>query len=153
MDTRGRNTWHTQQNPDITPPSRKAPVTVPPGRGGALEVPQDRHGQDHRTGTSRAEQMTEVRAELGALEAMAVQGAQEAMAGGLLWQWPRPSAKPLQPEPFYPHPTNFPGEVRGYQEPSGARQTEQYRTGQDSPPGPDRQDKTSHRNRKLSWAS
>ncbi len=32
-------------------------------------------------------------------------------------------------------PPNFPGEVRGYQEPSGARQTGQYMTGQDSPPG------------------
>ncbi len=41
---------------------------------GALEAPQDRHGQEHRTGTSRAEQTT---------EAIAVQGAQEAMAGGL----------------------------------------------------------------------
>ncbi len=38
---------------------------------GALEAPQDRHGQDHRTGTSRAEQITEAMAELGALEAMA----------------------------------------------------------------------------------
>ncbi len=46
----------------------------------ALEAPQNRHGQDHRTGTSRAEQMMEAMAELGALEAMAVQGAQEAMA-------------------------------------------------------------------------
>ncbi len=96
---------------------------------GALEAPQNRHGQDHRTGTSRAEQMTEAMAELGALaamaelgaleamaeqgaleamaeqgaqEAMAEQGAQEAMAGGLSWPWPRPSAMPLQPEPFYP---------------------------------------------------
>ncbi len=43
------------------------------------------------------------------------------------WPWPRPSAWPLQPEPFYPQ-KNFPGEVRGYQEPSGARQT-----GQDIP--------------------
>ncbi len=78
---------------------------------GALEAPQDRHRQDHRTGTSRAEQMTEAMAELGALEAMAelgaleamaVQGALEAMGGGLSWPWPRPSARPLQPEPFYP---------------------------------------------------
>ncbi len=113
-------------------------VTVPPGRGGggALEAPQDRHGQDHRTGTSRSEQMTEAMAELGALEAMAELGALEAMAGGLSWPWPRPSARPLQPEPFYP-PQDFPGEVRGYQEPSGARQTGQYmnRTGTGSPPG------------------
>ncbi len=67
-----------------------------------------------------------------------VQGAQEAMAGGLSWPWPRPSARPLQPEPFYlpPQKKNFPGEVRGYQEPSGARQTGQDRnrtgTGQPS---------------------
>ncbi len=56
---------------------------------GALEAPQDKHGQEHRTGTSRAEQTMETMAqlgaleamaELGALEAMAVQGAQEAMA-------------------------------------------------------------------------
>ncbi len=47
---------------------------------GALEAPQDKHGQEHRTGTSRAEQTTEAMAVLGALEAMAVQGAQEAMA-------------------------------------------------------------------------
>ncbi len=92
---------------------------------GALEAPQDKHGQEHRTGTSRAEQTTEVMAELGALEAMAelgaleamaVQGAQEAMAelgaqeamaGGHSWPCPRPSARPLQPEPFYP-PKKFP---------------------------------------------
>ncbi len=48
---------------------------------GALEAPQDRHGQDHRTGTSRAEQITEAMAELGALEAMVVLGAPKAMAG------------------------------------------------------------------------
>ncbi len=37
----------------------------------ALEAPQDKHGQEHRTGTSRAEQTTEAMAELGAQEAMA----------------------------------------------------------------------------------
>ncbi len=125
---------------------------------GTLEAPQDRHGQDHRTGTSRAEQITEAMAKLGALEAMeelgapeamaelgaqeamVVQGAQEAMAGGLSWPWPRPSARPLQPEPFYPPKKNFPGEVRGYQEPSEARQKGQDRN------------RTAHRNRKPSWA-
>ncbi len=34
---------------------------------------------------------------------------------------------PTAGTPFTP-PQNFPGEVRGYQEPSGARHTEQYRT-------------------------
>ncbi len=76
-------------------------VTVPPGRGvGALEAPQDRHGQEHRTGTSRAEQTTEAMAELGALEAMVVQGAQEAMADhlrglGLGPLGPAPTARTL----------------------------------------------------------
>ncbi len=60
---------------------------------------------------------------------------------------------PLQPEPFYPPNKNFPGDVRGHQEPSGAGHTEQYKTRQESPPGPDRQDRTSHRNRKPSRAS
>ncbi len=49
-------------------------------------------------------------------------------------------------------PKNFPGEVRGYQEPSGAKQTRQYKTRQERPPGPDRQDRTAHRNQKPSWA-
>ncbi len=64
-------------------------------------------------------------AELGALEAMTVQGAQEAMAGGLSWPWPRPGHSSRNPST---PPKKFPGEVRGYQEPSGARQTGQYRT-------------------------
>ncbi len=101
---------------------------------GALEATQDRHGQEHRTATSRVEQTKEAMAELGALEAMTVQGAQEAMAGGPCGH----GLGPLQPEPFLP-PKKFPGEVRGYQELSGARQTG---TGHDSPPGLNRQDKT-----------
>ncbi len=142
---------------------------------GALEAPQDKHGQEHRTGTSRWNRQTGTMAELGALEAMAVQGAQEAMvelgaleamaelgaleamaelgaleamADGLRGPWPRsprpgpaPTAGTLLP------PKNFPGEVRGYQEPSGARHTEH-----DKAPGPDKQDRTSHRNQKPSWA-
>ncbi len=64
----------------------------------------------------------------GAQEATVVQGAQEAMAGG-------PCGRGLGP--LGPAPTagklstpkkNFPGEVRGYQEPSGAGHTEQDRT-------------------------
>ncbi len=64
-----------------------------------------------------------------------------------------PSAQPLQPELLLPPQKKFPGEVRGYQEPSGARQTRQYKTRQEHPPGPDRQDRTAHRNRKPSRAS
>ncbi len=90
---------------------------------------------------------------------------------------------PLGPAPttgtLLPPKKKFPGEVRGYQEPSGARHTGQYMdsppglntqeqdrtgqtsgakqtgTGQDSPPGLNRQgqDRTAHRNRKQSRAS
>ncbi len=110
-------------------------VTVPPGRGvDALEAPQDRHGQEHRTGTSRAEQTKEAMAkqgaqetmaELGALETMAELGALEDMAelGALASV---PSARPLQPEPFYP-PLKISMVQLG-----GIR----------SPPGLNRQDKT-----------
>ncbi len=49
-----------------------------------------------------------------------------------LWPWPRfPRPGPYSRNPFTP-PKNFPGEVRGYKEPSGAKQTGQY---MDSPPG------------------
>ncbi len=88
----------------------------------------------------------EAMAEQGAQEAMAVQGAQEAMAElgaqeamadrlrglGLSPLGPAPTARPLLPPP----PQDFPGEVRGYQEPSGARhrQTGQP-TGTGSPHG------------------
>ncbi len=43
---------------------------------GALEAPQDKHGR----GPPERNRQTGTMAELGALEAMAVQGAQEAMA-------------------------------------------------------------------------
>ncbi len=63
------------------------------------------------------------------------------MAGGLSWPWPHPSARPLQQNPSTP-PPQFPGEVRGYQEPSGARHRHRTgqpsgakHTGQNSPPG------------------
>ncbi len=76
-------------------------------------------------------------AELGALEAMAVQGAQEAMADGLRGL----GLGPLGPAPtagtHTTPPKNFPGEVRGYQ----------------SPPGLNRQDRTAYRNRKPSRTS
>ncbi len=64
---------------------------------------------------------------------------------------PRPghsSRNPSTPPP----PQTFHGVARGYQEPSGARQTGQYMTRQENPPGPDKQDRTSHRNQKPSWA-
>ncbi len=92
-------------------------------------------------------------AELGALEAMAELGALEAMADGLRGL----GLGPLGPAPtagtLTTPPKNFPGEVRGYQEPSGAKQSRQYKTRQERPPGPDRQDRTAHRNRKPSRTS
>ncbi len=67
--------------------------------------------------------------------------------------WPRsPRPGPYSWNSYYPPKKNFPGEVRGYQEPSGAKQTRQYKTRQERPPGPDRQDRTAHRNQKPSWA-
>ncbi len=63
-----------------------------------------------------------------------------------------PSARPLQPEPFYPPKKNSLGKLGGIRYPSGAKQTGQYKTQQESPPGPDKQDRTAHRNRKPSWA-
>ncbi len=72
----------------------------------------------------------------GALEAMALQGAQEAMAGHL-------PAVPTAGTLSTPPKKKFPVVFRGYQEPSGAKQTGQDRnrtgtgqpTGTESPPG------------------
>ncbi len=113
----------------------------------ALEAPQDKHGQEHRTGTSRAEQ-TDKGGHGGAGSSGGHGGAGSSGGHGVargsgghgsagssgghgrwsLWPWPRsPRPGPYSRNPFYP-PKNFPGEVRGYQEPSGARHTEQYMT-------------------------
>ncbi len=82
-------------------------------------------------------------AELGALEAIAELGALEAMADGLCGR----GLGPLGPAPtagtLLPPKKNVPGEVRGYQEPSGARHRQDSTKRQESPPGPDRQDRTS----------
>ncbi len=101
---------------------------------GALEAPQDRHGQEHRAGTSRAEQTNEAMAELGALEAMAVQGAQEAMevqgaqeamAGGLHGRGLVPRPGHSSRNPSTPKKISL-GKLGGIR----------------SPPGLDRQDST-----------
>ncbi len=102
-----------------------------------LEASQDTH-TDRNTGrgTDRTEAMAELGAPeamavqgapeamavQGAQEAMAVQGAQEAMAGGASCT----PARTLLPPPK----KKFHGAARGYQEPSGARQTGQDMTGQ-----------------------
>ncbi len=112
------------------------------GWAGDLEAPQDKHGQEHRMGTSRVEQTD--RDHGGAASSGSHGGAGSsgghggAGSSGGHGRWSSgalasvPSARPLQPEPLLPPPPNFPGEVRGYQEPSGARHTEQYMTRQDS---------------------
>ncbi len=104
---------------------------------GALEAPQDKNGQDHRTGTSRAEQTDRDHGGAGS------SGSHCRWSSG---PWPGPYSRNSY------NKKKFPGEVRGYQEPSGAKQTGQYKTRQESPPGPDRQDRTAHRNQKPSWA-
>ncbi len=156
-------------------------VTVPPGRGGRALWRPLRTNTDRNTGRGPPERnrqtgsmaepgaleamvvqgaqeaMVELgalaaMAELGALEAMAVQGAQEAMADGLQGLGlgsPRPG--PYSQNSYYP-PQKFPWGSEGVSEPSGAKQTGQYKTRQERPPGPDRQDRTAHRNRKPSWA-
>ncbi len=88
--------------------------------------------QNRQTGTMAELGTLEAMAVQGALKAMAELGALEAMADGLRGPWPRPP----RPGPYSRNsttpPQNFHGEVRGYQEPSGARQTGQNMTGQPS---------------------
>ncbi len=181
---------------------------------GALEAPQDKYGQEHRTGTSRAEQTDKDHGGAGSSGSHGGAGSTGAHGGagssgghggagssgshggagssedhggagssgghggagssGGHGRWSSGalasvlSARPLQPELLLPPPKkNFPGEVRGYQEPSGARHRQ---TVPDSPPGlniqeQDRtgqpsgakqtgtgQDRTAHRNQKPFWA-
>ncbi len=119
---------------------------------GALEAPQDKHGQEHRTGTSRAEQTDKGgHGEAGSSGGHGGAGSSgghgvargsgghgsAGSSGGhgrwSLWPWPRsPRPGPYSRNPFTP-PPNFPGEVRGYQEPSEARHRQ---TGQDIPQEP-----------------
>ncbi len=87
----------------------------------------------------------EAMVELGALEAMAELGAQEAMADGLRGLGLGPLGPAPKPELILPPQKKFPGEVRGYQSPPGlnrqdstkrdrnALQGQTDRTGQDSP--------------------
>ncbi len=148
----GTHDAHNRTLTYLPPPGRRVPSrNSSTGEGvGALEAPQDKHGQEHRTGTSRAEQ-TDKGGHGGAGSsgghgvARGSGGHGSAGSSGghgrwSLWPWPRsPRPGPYSRNPFTP-PKNFPGDVRGYQEPSGAKQTGQ--TGQGSPPGPDRQDST-----------
>ncbi len=94
---------------------------------GALEAPQDKYGQEHRTGTSRVEQ-TDKGGHGGAGSSGGHGGAGSSGGHGIArgsgghgsagssgghGRWVLvavasvPSARPLQPEPFYP-PSKFP---------------------------------------------
>ncbi len=142
MDTRGRNTWGTQQNPDITPPSRNSST----GEGGwalwrPLRTNTDRVEQTDKgghggAGSSGGHGSAGSSGGHGVARGSGGHGSAGSSGGHSrwsMWPWPRsPRPGPLQPEPFYP-PQNFPGEVRGYQEPSGARHRQ---TGQDIPQEP-----------------
>ncbi len=84
---------------------------------------------------------------------MAVQGAQEAMAGGPCGRGLGPPGPAPTAGTLLPPKKNFPGEVRGYQDPSGAKQTGQYKTtGKPSRARQTGRDRTAHRNQKPSWA-
>ncbi len=89
---------------------------------GALEAPQDRHGQEHRTGTSRAEQTGQRPWRSWELR-RPWQVVLVAVASSLSLATPAVTLLP-------PLPQNLHGAATGYQEPSGARQT-----GTGSPPG------------------
>ncbi len=130
----------------LPPPGRRVPrrnSSTGEGGVGALEAPQNKPGQEHRTGTSRAEQTTGGSGSSGSHGGAGSSGGHGgagssgghggAGSSGGHGRWSSgalasvPSARPLQLEPLLP-PQNFLGEVREYQEPSGARHTEQYRT-------------------------
>ncbi len=144
------------------------------GWAGALEAPQDKYGQEHRTGTSRVEQTDRDHGGAGSSGSHGGAGSSGGHGGagisgghGGSWRHGRelwrpwqmvfgalasvPSAWPLQPELLLP-PKKFPWGSEGVSEPSGAKQTGQYKTRQEHPPGPDRQDRIAHRNLKPSWA-
>ncbi len=120
---------------------------------GALEAPQDKHGQEHRTETSRAEQ-TDKGGHGGAGSSGGHGGAGSSGGHGVargsrghgsagssgghgrwsLWPWPRsPRPGPYNRNPFTPPPKISLGKLGGIR----------------SPPGldTDKQDRTSHRNR------
>ncbi len=79
---------------------------------GALEAPQDKHGQEHRTGTSRTEQTDRDHGGAGSSGSHGGAGSSGGHGGagssGGHGRWSSgaldsvPSARPLQPELFLP---------------------------------------------------
>ncbi len=155
MDTRGGNRWHT------TEPWHNSPL--PEGVVGALEAPQDKHGQEHRTGTSRAEQ-TDKGGHGGAGSsgghgvARGSGGHGSAGSSGghgrwSLWPWPRsPRPGPYNRNPFTPPPPKISlGKLGVIRSPPGLNRQDKM-TGKPSRARQTGQDRTAHRNRKPSWA-
>ncbi len=101
---------------------------------GALEAPQDKHGQEHRTGTSRAEQTDKGgHGRAGSSGGHGGAGSSGGHGRWSLWPWPRsPRPGPYSRNPFTPKKISL-GKLGGIR----------------SPPGldTDKQDRTSHRNR------
>ncbi len=97
---------------------------------GALEAPQDKHGQEHRTGTSRAEQ-TDKGGHGGAGSSGGHGGAGSSGGHGV--------ARSPRPGPYSRNPFTPPNKKISLGKLGGIR----------SPPGLDtnKQDRTSHRNR------
>ncbi len=137
---------------------------------GALEAPQDRHGQEHRTGTSRAEQTIrrpwrswQLWRPWRCRELRRPWRCRELWRPWRSWDLWRPwqmvfgglGLGPLGPAPtagtLNPPPKISLGKLGGIRSPPGLN-TQHDSTKHNSPPGPDRQDRTAHRNQKPSRA-
>ncbi len=119
--------WHNAPLPEGVSHA----VTVPPGRGvGALEAPQDKHGWGPPERNRRRPRRS-----------------------WELWRpWQVVFHGHSSRNPSTPPKKNSLWKLGGIRSPPGL--DTQNSTWQDrkGPPGPDRQDKTAHRNRKPSWA-
>ncbi len=72
---------------------------------GALEAPQDNHGQEHRTGTFRAEQTDRDHGGAGSSGSHGGAGSSGGHGRWSLWPWLRsPRPGPYSRNPFYPPP-------------------------------------------------
>ncbi len=145
MDTRGRNTWHTTEpwHNSPLPEGVSHAVTVPPGRGGGRSGgpsgqtrtgPQDgdlQSGTDHGghggAGSSGGHGGAGSSGGHGCAGSSGGHGGAGSSGGHGRWSSCVPTAGTLSTPK-----KNFPGEVRGYQGPSGAGHTEQYMSRQPS---------------------
>ncbi len=143
----------------LPPPERLVPsLNSSMGEGGW--APQDKHGQEHRTGTSRAEQTDRDHGGAGSsgghgrTGSSGGHGGVGSSGGHGRWSsgpWPRsPRPGPYSRNPFYPPKTISLGKSGGIRSRPGL--DTQNSTWHDKTPGPDKQDRTSHRNQKPSWA-